>query len=55
MSDEDDERRQSALPGEGGLRGVVRDRANLKDSPLAELARFLRDLVRDESDQPRKE
>ena len=49
VSDQDDERGSDehgsgATPGEGGLRQVVRDRANLQDSPLAEFARFLRGM-----------
>lgn len=31
----------------GGMRQVARDRANVSDSPLGALVRFLRDLQRD--------
>ena len=32
---------------EGGFRQVVRDRANIPDSPLGELIRFVRQLTED--------
>lgn len=52
--EQDDKPSREQAEQQGGLRQVARDRANLADSPIGVLTRFIRDLATENQSRKRK-